>query len=82
MHLTVIRKKGASIVNKTEPIFDLLKSIRMEAMTDGNWGLLRAVVKAENAATTEICGVNTQADGVNYDKVMNEVFPYIEAKLV
>ena len=54
----------------------------MDAMKNGNWGLLRAVVKAENAAMTEICGVNTQADGDNYAKVMKEVFPYIEARLV
>ena len=45
-------------MKKSELIFELLKSIRMEAMETQNWGLMRAVEKAENAAMEEICGVN------------------------
>ena len=43
---------------KTEPIFDLLAEMRKDATRNKNWGVLRAVEKAENAALREICGVD------------------------
>lgn len=45
-----------------EHIFDLLKNLRLQAMKDQEWGLLRAIEKAENAALEEICGVDLMRD--------------------
>lgn len=45
-------------MKKSEPIFELFESIRVEAIGNKSWGLLRAVEKAEKAALEEICGVD------------------------
>ena len=62
-------------MSKYKLIFDILKDVRTYSGNNNMDAVLRAVEHAENMAMTEICQVDLDTHGQEYDALLQAIFP-------